>query len=78
MLPATFGREAGGLLFDRPNFEKDPIVLLFQAEAFGEKTKSNEVPFELYVKSGAKHGWKNMLQDESKFVAWFDKYLLNY
>jgi len=58
--------------------EKDPIVPLFQAEAFGEKTKSNEVSFELYVKSGAKHGWKNMLQDESKFVAWVDKYLLNY
>ena len=54
----------------------DPVVPLFQAENFGKKAKANGVPFELVVKKGAKHGWKNKIEDEPQFVAWFNKYLL--
>ena len=53
----------------------DPVVPLFQAESFGKIAKKNGVPFELVVKEGAKHGWKNKVEDEPQFVAWFDKYL---
>lgn len=53
----------------------DPVVPLFQAESFGKVAKANGVPFELVVKEGAKHGWKNKVEDEPQFVAWFDKYL---
>ena len=55
--------------------DEDPIVPLFQAESFGEQAKRFDVPFELVVKKGAKHGWKNRIDDEPQFVAWFDKFL---
>ncbi len=55
--------------------DMDPVVPLFQAESFGKLAKKNGVPFELVVKEGAKHGWKNKVEDEPQFVAWFDKYL---
>ena len=55
--------------------DMDPVVPLFQAESFGKIAKKNGVPFELVVKEGAKHGWKNKVEDEPQFVAWFDKYL---
>lgn len=53
----------------------DPVVPLFQSESFGTIARANGVPFELVVKEGAKHGWKNKVEDEPQFVAWFDKYL---
>ena len=56
--------------------EIDPTVPLFQAESFGKVAKAKGVPFQLVVKEGAKHGWKNKIEDETQFVAWFDKYLL--
>jgi acetyl esterase/lipase len=56
--------------------EIDPIVPLFQAESFGKVAKSKGVPFQLVVKQGAKHGWKNKIEDEPQFVAWFDNHLL--
>ena len=56
--------------------DMDPIVPLFQAESFGKKAKSLGVPFELVVKRGAKHGWKNRIDDEPQFVEWFNRYLL--
>ncbi len=55
--------------------DMDPVVPLFQAESFGKIAKKNGVPFELVVKEGAKHGWKNKVEDEPQFVAWFDKHL---
>lgn len=55
--------------------DMDPIVPLFQAESFGRQAKRFDVPFELVVKEGAKHGWKNRIDDEPQFVAWFDRYL---
>ena len=55
--------------------DSDPVVPLFQSESFGKIAKANGVPFELVVKVGAKHGWKNKVEDEPQFVAWFDKYL---
>ncbi len=56
--------------------EIDPIVPLFQAKRFGKIAKAKGVPFELVVKPGAEHGWKNKSEDEPQFVAWFVKYLL--
>jgi acetyl esterase/lipase len=56
--------------------EIDPIVPLYQAESFGKIAKAHGVPFELVVKPGAKHGWKDKGKDEPRFVAWFDRYLL--
>lgn len=55
--------------------DMDPVVPLFQAESFGKVANKHGVPFELVVKAGAKHGWKNKVEDEPQFVAWFDKYL---
>lgn len=54
----------------------DPVVPLFQAQSFGKIAKKHGVPFELVVKKGAKHGWKDKVKDEPQFVAWFNKYLL--
>ena len=56
--------------------DEDPIVPLFQAESFGKIARAKGVPFELVVKKGAKHGWKNRIDDEPQFVEWFDRYLL--
>ena len=56
--------------------DEDPIVPLFQAESFGEVARKHGVPFELVVKKGAKHGWKNKIADEAQFVEWFNKHLL--
>ena len=56
--------------------DEDPIVPLFQAESFGKIAQAKGVPFELVVKEGAKHGWENKIDDESQFVAWFDRHLL--
>lgn len=53
----------------------DPIVPLFQSESFGKKAKRFGVPFQLVVKKGAKHGWKNRIDDELQFVAWFQEHL---
>lgn len=57
--------------------DADPVVPLFQSESFGKIAKSKGVPFKLVVKKGAKHGWKNRIEDEPQFVAWFDQHLLN-
>ena len=55
--------------------DADPVVPLFQSESFGKIAKANGVPFKLVVKEGAKHGWKNKIEDEPQFVKWFNKHL---
>lgn len=49
--------------------DMDNVVPLFQAESFGRQVERFGVRFELVVKKGAKHGWKNRIDDEPQFVA---------
>lgn len=57
--------------------DADPIVPLFQSLSFKKIAESKGVPIELFIKEGAKHGWPNKQDDESQFVKWFDRHLLN-
>ncbi|MEM7145328.1 MAG: alpha/beta hydrolase [Verrucomicrobiota bacterium] len=56
--------------------DADPIVPLFQAEIFKKAAESRNVPVELIVKEGAKHGWPDRIDDEVHFLKWFDRHLL--
>ncbi|HEU4472314.1 MAG TPA: alpha/beta hydrolase [Flavisolibacter sp.] len=55
--------------------DADKLVPLQQSQLLQKKMQAAKVPFELKVKQGGDHGWKNMMQDEKEFVKWFDKYL---
>jgi len=57
--------------------DADPIVPLFQSISFRKVAVSKGVPIELVIKEGGKHGWPNKQADETHFVKWFDRYLLN-
>jgi acetyl esterase/lipase len=55
--------------------DKDRVVPLQQSQLIKEKFLAVNVPFDLIVKPGADHGWKDMGEDRKEFVKWFDKYL---
>ncbi|MDF2376749.1 MAG: alpha/beta hydrolase [Verrucomicrobiales bacterium] len=57
--------------------DADPIVPLFQSESFKKAAESKNVPIELIVKEGAKHGWPDRIDDEVHFLEWFEKNLKN-
>ncbi len=56
--------------------DKDELVPVQQSEAFMAKLKAAGVPAELVVKTGAAHGWPDMLTDVGRFADWFDAHLL--
>lgn len=55
--------------------DADPIVPLYQSLKFKKAAEANGVPFELTIKEGLKHGWKNRVADEVQFLNWFNKQL---
>ncbi|MEI9918120.1 MAG: alpha/beta hydrolase [Bacteroidota bacterium] len=55
--------------------DKDWVVPLQQSQVLVAAYKSAGVPYELVVKPGAEHGWKDENLDREKMVQWFDKYL---
>lgn len=55
--------------------DNDWVVPVQQSELLKEKYKAAGIPFELVVKPGAEHGWKDENLDREKMAAWFDKYL---
>lgn len=55
--------------------DKDPVVPLQQSETIIKKLNDAGVPNEFILKPGGSHGWRNIEEEEKKFVAWFDKWL---
>jgi acetyl esterase/lipase len=55
--------------------DKDELVPLQQSEIMVEKLKEANVPVELIVRKGSKHGWPTLLLDLDRFADWFDKHL---
>ena len=57
--------------------DKDMVVPIQQSQLIVEKLKMENIPVELAVKEGGKHGWDNMNVERDAFVKWFNKYLDN-
>lgn len=55
--------------------DKDRVVPLQQSKLLQQKMEALRLPFVLKVKEGGQHGWKDLLQDEKDFIAWFDQHL---
>ncbi len=55
--------------------DKDVLVPKQQSESIIAKLKEAKVPCELIIKEGGGHGWRNIEEEEKKFVDWFGKYL---
>jgi acetyl esterase/lipase len=55
--------------------DKDDLVPLQQSESFVAKLKEVGVESKLVVKTGAAHGWPDILKDIDQFVDWFDVHL---
>ncbi len=55
--------------------DKDVLVPKQQSESIIAKFKEAKVPFNLIIKEGGGHGWRNRDVEEKNFIDWFDKYL---
>ena len=55
--------------------DSDPLVPLQQSQLIIERFKEANVPAQLIVKEGAKHGWPTIFVDFKTIADWFDKYL---
>lgn len=55
--------------------DADDLVPIQQAQIFVEKMKAVGAEAKLVTKSGAKHGWPNLLDDTQLLVDWFDEHL---
>lgn len=55
--------------------DKDVIVPLQQSQLLQQRMEAAKLPVVLKIKPGGQHGWKDILEDEKDFVAWFDKHL---
>ncbi|MBX9582430.1 MAG: alpha/beta hydrolase [Gemmataceae bacterium] len=72
--PATrVGKESAPALVIHGDADK--LVPLQQAELLVDKYKEAGVPFELVVKKGQSHGWKDMDKDVGLIADWFDQHL---
>jgi len=54
---------------------RDVLVPMQQSESMIARLKEVKVTCELIIKDGAGHGWRNVEEEEKRFIAWFDKYL---
>jgi acetyl esterase/lipase len=55
--------------------DKDDLVPLQQSETFVAKLRETGVEGKLIVKTGAGHGWPDLLKDAEKLADWFDGHL---
>jgi acetyl esterase/lipase len=55
--------------------DKDNQVPVFQAQRFQKRCKEVGVICKVNIKPGARHGWKNMEEDQLSFIKWFDQHL---